>query len=159
MLSLWIAVGFASAVASNADRDSLHCTFVSVGHGCSVVLELPGGQTVLYDAGSLGSPEAAARSIASVLWSRSITHLDAVVLSHADIDHYNALPELLERFTVGVVYVSPVMFDPVLPSGSQTALEHLRKRIGDTGVPIREIWAGDRLRTRSDVRLAEHHKA
>ena len=39
-----------------------------------------------------------AQSISHYLWSRNITHVDAVVLSHADTDHYNALPELLERF-------------------------------------------------------------
>ena len=36
--------------------------------------------------------------------------IDGLVISHADIDHYNAVPGLLERFRVGSVYVSPVMF-------------------------------------------------
>ena len=66
------------------------------------MLELPGGQTLLYDAGSLGSPGTRKPdTIASYLWSRGITHVDGVVLSHADIDHYNALPGLIDRFSIG----------------------------------------------------------
>ncbi len=74
-------------------------------------MELPDGHTVLYDAGRMGAPTSCCRIISGYLWSRGLTHIDAVVLSHADSDHYNALPELLERFSVGTVYVSPVMFD------------------------------------------------
>jgi competence protein ComEC len=64
------------------------------------------------------------------------------VVSHADIDHYNAVPGLLERFRVGTVYVSPVMFagfGEAATDGPRLLHEALRK----AGVPIREIWAGD----------------
>jgi len=106
-----------------------------------VVAELPGGQTLLYDAGRLGSPVLASRAISSFLWSRGITHLDAVVISHADADHYNALPALLKQFSCGAVYVSPVMF-----LGRGRALEALRMALDQSGVPVREVWSGDRLR-------------
>jgi len=139
LAALWIAVGFApGALGSREGR--LQCTFLSLGHGCSVVVELPSGQTMLYDAGQFASPESGARSVAACLWSRGITHLDAVVLSHADADHYNLLPELLERFSVGVVYVSPVMFEEESP-----ALRALREALREGGAPVREIFANDRL--------------
>ncbi len=118
----------------------LACTFVAVGHGVSVLVELPDGRTLLYDAGGLGPPTAGARSIAAVLWSRGLRRVDAVVLSHADADHYNALPELLKMFSVGVVYVSPVMFQDPPP-----ALSALQERILAAGVPIQQIAWGDRL--------------
>ena len=82
-----------------------------MGHGTCVVLETPDGQTLLYDAGSLGPPEFATESVAGYLWQRGIMRIDGIILSHADVDHYNAVPGLLERFRVGAVYVSPVMFD------------------------------------------------
>jgi len=137
----WIAVGFFAAQFEGPARDELECTFLSVGHGCAVVLELPDGGTLLYDAGQLGSPDAAARSISGYLWSRGRTKIDAVVISHADVDHYNALPELLRRFSVGAVYVSPVMFDET--SAATTAL---RSAIDQAGVPLKVLWSGDRLR-------------
>lgn len=136
----WSAVGFAGHFLRSASGE-LDCTFLSVGHGSAVVLRLPSGATMLYDAGQFSSPEVGARSIAACLWSRGITHLDAVVLSHSDIDHYNALPELLQRLSVGVIYVSPVMFEEQNP-----AMAALRQAIRRAEVPVEEIYGGDRLR-------------
>jgi competence protein ComEC len=118
----------------------LACHFVAVGHGIAVLIELPDGQNLLYDAGHLGSPLAGVRSASAVLWSRGLDHLDAVIVSHADADHFNALPELLERFSVGVVYVSPVMFNDLPP-----AVAALNTSIERAQVPIQSIYAGQSL--------------
>jgi competence protein ComEC len=125
--------------ATPAERD-LVCGFVSVGHGSAVVLELPDGQVWLYDAGRLGSPRAGARSIEAYLRSRRISHIDAVILSHADIDHYNAVPELLEKFSIETIYVSPQMFREETPP-----LVVLRASLNEAGVPIKALAAGDAL--------------
>jgi competence protein ComEC len=144
---LWATVGFVSLDAGRTPPGELRCTFLSVGHGTCAVLELPGGQTILYDAGSLGSPEYATQVISSYLWERGINRIDAIVLSHADIDHYNGVPGLLERFPVGVVYVSPMMFDPLVAMGNLAAPNYLRDVLAVSGVPLREVWMNDRLRT------------
>src|SRR5262249_8919797 len=101
----WCGVGLVAAGAPSPQAHQLRCTFIAVGHGGAELLELPDGKTLLYDAGRLGQPVGGAQSISSVLWSRGISHLDAIVISHADADHYNSLPELLRRFSVGAVYV------------------------------------------------------
>ena len=139
LLAGWMAVGLVPSMLREREG-RLQCTVLSVGHGCAVVLELPSGQTMLYDAGQFGSPSFGARSIARHLWSRGRTHLDAVVLSHADADHYNALPELFDYVSVGVVYVSEVMFQR-----NNAALDALSEAIEARQVPLREIRAGDRL--------------
>ncbi len=139
ILAGWTAVGIAAAEPRH-QPGRLDCTFLSVGHGCAVVMELPTGKTMLYDAGQLGSGTSAARSIAGFLWSRGIRHLDTVVISHCDIDHYNALPGLLEQFSVGAIYVSPVMWEEQSP-----AITALREAIDKSGVPLRQLHAGDRL--------------
>lgn len=73
-------------------------------------------------------------------------HIDGIILSHADVDHYNAVPGLVERFGIGAVYVSPVMFDWYGATGPIDAPKVLQEVIQVTGIPLREIWAGDRLR-------------
>lgn len=154
---VWLAVGYVSIGFGRVIPDTLRCTFLAMGHGTCTVLELPSGQIILYDAGSLGSPDAATKSIAAYLWSRGIGKIDAVVLSHPDIDHYNAIPGLVERFPIGVVYVSPMMFDPVATSGALTAPNYLRDQLANAGIPLREIWMGDRLRTGDPVVAIEIH--
>lgn len=154
-LSVWISVGFCAAAKPPLgvvirSQQPLQCTFIDVGHGTSVFVEFPDGRTLLYDAGRLGPPGSASRPIAACLWSRGISHLDAVVLSHADADHYNAIPELLRRFSIGAILVSPMMFDT-------PEMEPFKATILNAGVPIREIYAGDRLRIARDVAVEVLH--
>jgi competence protein ComEC len=134
-----MAVGLAVAAGQQSDS-RFQCTFLSVGHGTSVVLRTPDGQTILYDAGRLGSPAGGARSIAGALWSDGVMRLDAVIVSHADVDHYNALPELLQQFAVKTVFVTPLMFREDVE-----ALRVLRQAIESSSATLCELSAGDRL--------------
>ncbi len=151
ILAGWIGAGFLVSFAGHGSG-KLQCTFVSVGHGSATVVELPSGQTWLCDAGQMGAPVHAAKSIAGFLWSRGITRLDAVVLSHADIDHFNGLPELLKKFSVGVVYVSPVMFDDHAPS-----IEALKAALDFHKTPCHELFAGQCLPGGENCRIEVLH--
>lgn len=139
-LGLWLV--FAVLLGHRyAPRDQLICTVVSVGHGAAAILEMPGGPVMLCDAGRMGSPVGGARDISACLWSRKIKRLDAIVLSHADADHFNAVPELLRRFRVEVVYAPPGAFD-----GDRGAVRALREALEEYGVAVRHVIAGDRFR-------------
>jgi competence protein ComEC len=139
LLAIWILVGIVSVPLLHRDR-SLRCTFIAVGQGSAVLLELPDGKALLYDAGRMGSPTAAVRAISSTLWARGRSHIDAIVISHADADHFNAIPEILKRFSVGAVYVSPLMLEDETPT-----IEILFAAIREAKVPIRTLSRGDRL--------------
>jgi len=157
LVVFWLAVGLGLARAPHIRstlclEERVTCTFASVGHGTGALLELPGGKTLLYDAGRRGVPSTAARSIEGLLWSRGIVHLDAIILSHADADHYNALPELLERFSVGVVYVSPLMF-----RDESQALRALKTSVSCARVPLGHLVAGDELWPEGNVRMTVLH--
>jgi competence protein ComEC len=141
----WITFGLASSAWQHHPTEKLKCTMLAVGHGTCVVLELPSGETVLYDAGSLGSPQGTTNIVSSFLWSRGIKHIDAIVISHADVDHYNGIPGLLERFSVGKIFISPLMFDPWANQGELTAPNYLKEKIDAAGVPLEEVWMNDRL--------------
>jgi competence protein ComEC len=159
LLAMWLGLCVAtSSTAARAWRmghgTSLRVSFIAVGHGASVLVELPNGRAVLYDAGRMGSPRTAVMPIASVLWSRRVAHLDAVILSHADADHFNAVPELLKRFSVGVVYVSPVMFRETPP-----ALQALAAAIRTAQVPLEVLQEGDFVEGGAGVVIAALHPA
>lgn len=138
-LATWIMVGTTAAVITRSD-DRLQCTFVAVGHGSATVVRLPDGRTLLVDAGRLGSPRAGVDAVSGTLWAQGTTHIDAVVLSHPDADHYNILPGLLERFSVSAVYTTPMMF-----AENSSALNLLETSIRQRDIPIRKLMASDRL--------------
>lgn len=135
-----------------APPTQLRATFLSVGHGTCVLLEMPAGYNLLYDCGRRGPPESATDSVARYLWWRRIRHIDAIVLSHADADHYNLLHGLLERFRVGCVYVPPDLWDQ--PSLSLAAV---RQDILSHGVPMREVRMRDELPAPPGCRLRVLH--
>jgi competence protein ComEC len=118
-------------------RSSLRATFLSVGHGVCVVLQFPNGETWLYDAGRLGNPRIAVDWVSQFLWKQRVTHLDRIVISHVDIDHYSLVPGLLKRFSVAEMgmtgYCQPESMN------AQYALSRL---FADHGVPKRILRAG-----------------
>jgi competence protein ComEC len=135
----WVCIGLLAGSARPV-TDELRCTFVAVGHGGCTVLELPDGRTLLYDAGALGGPDVTRRQIAPFIWHRGIRRIDEVFLSHADLDHFNGIPALLERFAVGQVTCTPTFAAKNSP-GVRATLAALEKR----GIPVRIVQAGDRL--------------
>jgi len=139
LLSLWSIAGYGLAVLWPRDS-AFECTFLSVGHGCAAVLRLPDGRTVLYDAGHLGPPRVASRVIEGFLWAKGLRRIDTLVVSHADTDHFNAVPELLDRFQVGEVCVGPGMF-----RDNSRAVRALREALQRHRIVPRVVRAGDKL--------------
>ena len=113
-------------------------TIAGMGHGCGIVVKTREGHCLVYDAGRLGAPRTALRSIRATLFSNRIHTIDYLVLSHADTDHFNAVPGILKEFRVGQVIVSPQFLD----SSSRSATE-IKRLFVKYEVPIRTVLAGD----------------
>ena len=143
VLTVWVALGLVLSLARfPRPRGPLDAEVLAVGHGLAVVISTGDGHTVVYDCGRMRDPSVGRRIVAPALWARGVRHIDMVVLSHADSDHYNGLPDLLDRFSVGEVRVPPGFASPANP-GAVELLHLVRSR----GVPIRPIAAGDHWQT------------
>ena len=141
--ALWITVGLCAAAGSALFLSrplSLTVTIAAMGHGCGIVVQSPTGRCLVYDAGRLGAPGAARRAMAAVLWSEGIERIDTLVISHADTDHFNAVPELIERFRISKILVSSAF----LESRSIAVAEVLRlARVA--GISIETVASGDSI--------------
>ncbi len=136
---VWTAFGLVLSFRPQS-LDETRVTFLSVGHGGCVVIESPDGRVFLYDAGTMAGPDTVRRVIAPYLWSRGIDRIDELFLSHADLDHFNNVPQLLERFTIGRVTTTPTFADKQSP-GVAAVLAALERH----GVSRRVVHAGDRF--------------
>ena len=137
----WIVVGLVGQgvvrLLEGGPRE-MRAVMAAVGHGCGIVVRSPTGRCLVYDAGRLGAPGAARRAMAAVLWDQGVTRIDSLVISHADADHFNAVPELLERFAVGEIVVTEAF------RGSPAAgVADLLARAAARGVLVRVVRAGD----------------
>lgn len=101
----WVVFGL-TFLPANREDGSLRCTFLSVGHGLSVIVETPTGKTLVYDAGSRSGGERAARVLKEALWARGVSKVDVLMVSHADVDHYNGAIGLMESMPVGTILCS-----------------------------------------------------
>ncbi len=137
-ISFWVLPNQWLWWTQRSQRAYSELTFIDVGHGTSVLVRTPGGKLILYDAGSFGSVDTATNAISGVLWSLGIMHLDALIISHADLDHYNAVPNLAERFSIGRIYLTPMNYHQ-----SHAGVVYLRERLAQHCIPISLISAGD----------------
>ncbi len=135
----WLCLGLLivfGAFRSHAFR----CTFLAVGHGGCTVIETKTGRVLIYDAGALGGPDVTRRFIAPYLWQRGIRRIDDLLISHADLDHFNGVSALLERFTVDRVILTPSFAECASP-GVGATMGKLRRR----GLATQIVKAGDLL--------------
>jgi competence protein ComEC len=131
--------------------DELRVTFLAVGHGGCTVLECPDGRVLVYDVGTLAGPDAVRRSVAPFLWHRGIRRVDELFLSHADADHFNGVPEMLRRFPVGRITMTPSFAEKPTPEVAATLAAIKR-----ANVEVRVAVAGDRFEA-GGVRLDVLH--
>ncbi len=135
----WTAVGLGVAAWPSPTK-GLRCTFLSVGHGSAILVEFPNGRTLLFDAGALDDGERAFQVIRTALRERGISRLDAVALSHSDLDHVNAVPKLSQEVPVGTVLVARSFFQ-----SPQEVVPYLVTQLQEQNIPIRIIGQDDRL--------------
>jgi competence protein ComEC len=141
LLAAWVVVGLGLGLGParpSRPRGVLDAEVLAVGHGLAVLLTTGDGHTWVYDCGRMRAPEVGRRVIAPALWARGVQHIDAIILSHADADHYNGLPDLLDRFSIGAVRVPPGFADASNPGAI-----HLIGAVRARGIPVRPISDGD----------------
>ena len=95
-----LVAGPAVTTIAQQPSGSASVTFLDVGHGAAILLQLPQNKNILIDGGGAGSDRfnIGARVIGPFLWNRKLSHLHAVVITHPHADHYNGLPFILARF-------------------------------------------------------------
>ena len=117
-------------------------TMIDVGAGQAVLLEYPGGR-VLVDGGGNTTPffDCGRSIVAPKLTEGRLPRLDAVIVSHCDVDHARGLRWILEHFRVGALYWSSVSAHRA-DRGEGKALRELAKK---RGIPERVLYQGDSI--------------
>jgi len=105
-------------------------TCLDVGHGQAILVQFPGGSNALFDAGSLNVSDVGTRVVGPALHHEGIGRLEAVFVSHNDLDHLNGIPEVASQCRIGQVCVNQAFFDQALDWGTARYLEECLGRIG-----------------------------
>lgn len=120
----WSAVLGGWLVTGGQGDGALHLTVIDVGHGDAILIEPPDGGAWLVDTGGhpgAKRPDFDGRRVRDELAARSIRELQAVILTHPDMDHIGGLQDLaLHIGGFDVVYSGALAPTPRLLAGLAT---------------------------------------
>lgn len=139
LLGGWVSLGLLVAMIPFSSG-ILTVHVFAVGHGSAVLVEFPNGKRLLYDAGSLDGGNRAANAVENCLFESGNVRLDMVVVSHADIDHFNAVPRIGGKVPVGMMCCSSHFLDY-----NQQAVAQYLKELEKSETPVSLIQQGDTL--------------
>ncbi len=142
-------VVWAPIVLRSLNAAPLQATFLDVGQGDCCVVELPGGATVLVDAGDY-SVRAGERMVVPFLESRGIDYLDAVIVTHPDADHIGGLPAVFNDLVVEWLLEGPA----INPTSIYQRLTDAARR---EGARQDRVFAGDRIEMPSGAQIRFLH--
>jgi competence protein ComEC len=127
---------------------SLRVTYLDVGQGDSIVIELPYRKAVyVIDTGgtiAFGEPdwrtpakrfEVGRKIVVPYLKGRGITTIDKLILTHADADHVEGADEVLEEVTVKEIHISP-------GSEEERSMQELLRLAEQQNIPIFPVQEG-----------------
>jgi len=106
VMALAIIISLCVTKWQRSYRSELVINCLDVGHGQAILAQLPGKANILFDAGSLHKSDIGRRIVAPFLDYKGINKIDAIIISHNDVDHINGIPEIVEHCEVGGVYAN-----------------------------------------------------
>lgn len=119
----------------------LRVTMLDVGQGEAIIIRSPAGRTVVIDGGSQDQLGVGRGVLVPYLQSIAAKNLDALVMTHADSDHCNALPALLREIPVGMALDGAMNPRDAQAVDYQLTREALRR----FKVPVLPAHAGQRF--------------
>ncbi len=126
-------------------RTEAEITFLDVGQGDCICIQLPDGSNWLCDGGSSDVSKVGEYRIEPYLKHEGIKVLDAVFLSHGDSDHTNGVLELLQRNSVEIKLLVLPVGDTDMSNGSEfREILYLAK---EKEIPVLWLQAGMQWRT------------
>lgn len=122
-------------------RFDLRITMLDVANGSAWVIE-HGDSAVLVDGGSLDVPDVGARTIVPALRSLGIGRLAAISISHADLDHLNGIPSVIERLPACALLTTSCVIEGACPG---TPSHRVLEAAARAGCVVLGIEAGDHV--------------
>jgi competence protein ComEC len=150
LAALALVVAAAWSLASPGPRQSLVVHVLAVGSGSTTVVQLPNGKTVIYDLGSSPPYDLERWTLGPVLSRERCWRVDAVILSHADLDHYAGLADLIDRRWVARVITTP-QFEHDAQAYSSS--RDLIARLSEKAILWHKASRGDRITNSGDAVL------
>ena len=126
ILTITFAVGLLAVREWNLQPDGrLHAYFLDVGQGDSALLVSPSGKQIVID----GGPDLSPLEHLGAYMPYFDREIELLVLSHPNLDHLAALPEILRRYRIDRVLITAVPYD-------MGRYQAMLSEIAQQGIPV-----------------------
>lgn len=149
---LAVAVGILAFPKFHGDR----VTFLDVGQGDCICIQLSSGEVYLFDCGSSSRKDIGEDVLIPFLKYYGISEIDAVFASHGDADHTNGLRELIQQSSEVHIEVGQLILPYMDADILQEEFSGLLEVAEDAEVPVRTIAAGERWSCGEDSFVCLH---
>ena len=130
----------AAEEAVRTDRPVARLSMLAVGDGSCFVLELP-GHVLMFDCGTQNYLDVGTQSVAPALAKWGIGRIDTLVISHADLDHYAGVLDVVDRVPTGRVLTTPQVLAEAAAERS-TSTSFLVSQLRERGLMPRPVSRG-----------------
>ena len=148
LLAIIIFLGAAKWQRTHSNQ--LVVTCLDVSHGQAVFVRLPGKANILFDAGSLHRSDIGRKIVVPFLNYSGINKIDAIIISHNDIDHINGIPEIAEYCTVGGIYANAPFLDKADQWGTA---KFLSDSLNEHGLEIKPLIQELNLNSSAEIKI------
>ena len=140
-LAVVIAWGAGEWLVRRDAGDALRVDMLAVGDGSAILLR-SGNDAMLWDCGSMSS-DLGMRTIPAACSALGATRVGRAIITHADFDHFSALPDAAQRLGIRTVYIGPTVVEQsAMPT---TASAVLVDQLTQMDVAILPLSQGDSL--------------
>jgi len=113
-----------------------------------------GDACVLYDCGSLGAAAVGSRTVLPALFALGVERIDRVIISHPNLDHFGALPEVVRAIDVQQVVVTDAFLR--WSDRDDGPVAAALRAVAQSGTPVHCMRRGDVV-SLGDLRLSVLH--
>lgn len=128
-------------------------TLIDVGQGDSILITTPSGRNILVDTGPNDRQDAGKDIIVPYLHHIGVLQLDALVITHPDLDHFGGAESILKMFPVKELWITSCARTEPKENWISVLDEASEKNI-----PIRDIYRGFKWNEFSFEIMAVHPK-
>lgn len=134
ILSLFLLCSCDYFYFSFDEEDAIKVSFIDVGQGDSVFVQLPNSETLLIDAGVRG----VGKDITDYIENSGCEKIDYLIATHPHADHIGSMEYVVEHIDVGKIYMTEAITDT-------KTFENLLTTIDEQGYKLTKAEAGQTI--------------
>lgn len=127
-------------------ESGVQVTMLDVGQGDCIHIQSEEGKHYLIDGGSSTKNKVFEYQILPYLKSEGVSHLDAVFVTHSDIDHCSGIINLLERYPADGISVGSLILPDIALRSKDAQYQEIECLAGKKEIAVQYMSRGQRIK-------------